>query len=1025
MEHGWQGRYIEGHELAQQHNLKFVFGTEAYWVKDRFEKDRSNCHIYIAARNENGRQAINDVLAEANITGFYAQPRLDIPLLLSLPANDVILTSACIAYWRYDDIDDITIQLANHFRKNFFLEVQYHNMELQQQKNQHILELSKKHSIPIIMGCDSHYIYPKESIERTDYVNSKGLQYPDEQGFVLDYPDGQEAYNRFAKQGVLNHNQILDAMESTEVFLEVEEYECACFNHEIKMPTLYPNLPQEQKNKKYDDMVWQSWNQYKQSIPNNEWNHYEQEIQNEIDIVHVTKHADYFLIDNAIVEQGKKNGGVLTSTGRGSAVSFATNKLIGLTDVDRIAAKVKMYPERFMSPTRILETKSIADIDLNVADRDPFLKAQKEVLGEESSYEMIAYGTLKPKAAWKMYAKSQNVDFDMANKISEQIEKYEHAQKHAPEEEKDDVDVMDYIEKAYKDTFKQSEKYLGVISHMTPHPCATLLYQGNIRKEIGLINVKGKICCVMDGKWAEEYKFLKNDWLKVSVVDVINRIYQRIGRTRHTVNELLSICTPDNPVWDIYKKGCTIGINQVEQSGTAKRVSIFAPTNISELCAFVAAIRPGFKSMYKIFESRQHFEYGIPSLDKLVQTPEMPSSFVLYQESSMSVLNYAGVMMSECYEIIKNIAKKRVQKVLKYKEQFLQGFSKILIEQENQATDIADKLAHDVWQILEDSSAYSFNASHSYCVSIDSLYGAYLKTNYPVAFYETMLRMLEEKGDKDRLNSAKEEAEDYFKIKFPPIRFRQDNRNIVGDTETNTITNSITSIKGFGGSVGEALYEVGQHRHEIFVDVLIDLDKHGIKSSKVEPLIKIDYFSEFGNSIELLRINDIFNFFKQGAAKTVKKEKVDGSPMFDILVQYSTDKNDKGKELKSYTITDMCGLLKSCERYIKSLNLPDFDLKSKMANQQDILGYIDLFTGKEEDRRKLVLTDVAPLRNGGDPWGYALFTRSVGSGKTARMTLRANLYNQMPVKKMDIIYAADVSKNKSGYWYLNKYFKLT
>ena len=38
MEHGTQGRYIEGYELAKKYNLKFLFGTEAYWVKNRKKK---------------------------------------------------------------------------------------------------------------------------------------------------------------------------------------------------------------------------------------------------------------------------------------------------------------------------------------------------------------------------------------------------------------------------------------------------------------------------------------------------------------------------------------------------------------------------------------------------------------------------------------------------------------------------------------------------------------------------------------------------------------------------------------------------------------------------------------------------------------------------------------------------------------------------------------------------------------------------------------------------------------------------
>ena len=510
-EHGWQGRYIECYELAQKYDLRFLQAAEAYWVKDRFEKDRSNCHIFLGAKNERGRRALNSALAEANITGFYGQPRLDIPLILNLPADDIWVTTACIAYWKYDDIDDITKQFRDHFGNNFYLEVQYHDEDKQRRINEHVLELSRRENIPIIMGCDSHYILPGDVADRSDFISSKGMEYPDESGFVLDYPDGETAYKRFADQGVLGGAEIDEAMRNTNVFLQVEEYDCPCFTKDIKMPTLFPELSQEERNAKYDKLVWDAWGIEKSKISPELHAHYEDEIRKEIDIVHVTKHADYFLDDHAIVKKGIENGGVLTSTGRGSAVSFYTNKLLGLTEVDRIAAKVKMYPERFMSPTRILEAKTLADEDMNVADREPFLRAQKEIMGEDSSYEMIAYGTLKPKAAWKMYARSQNVAFQVANDISDQIAKYENALKHANEDEKDDIDVLDYIEKQYRELFLESKKYQGVISHVTPHPCATLLYQGNIREEIGLINVKGELCCVMDGKWAEDYKFLKND----------------------------------------------------------------------------------------------------------------------------------------------------------------------------------------------------------------------------------------------------------------------------------------------------------------------------------------------------------------------------------------------------------------------------------------------------------------------------------------------------------------------------------
>ena len=93
VEHGWQGYYYQCYELAQKYNLKFVFGAEAYWVKDRQKeyeeidpstgeplknkdgtikthKDSSNCHILLLAKTEIGRRAINKILSEANETGY-------------------------------------------------------------------------------------------------------------------------------------------------------------------------------------------------------------------------------------------------------------------------------------------------------------------------------------------------------------------------------------------------------------------------------------------------------------------------------------------------------------------------------------------------------------------------------------------------------------------------------------------------------------------------------------------------------------------------------------------------------------------------------------------------------------------------------------------------------------------------------------------------------------------------------------------------------------------------------------------
>ena len=236
VEHGWQGYYHKAFELAKEYNLKFIFGTEAYWVKDRQKeyeehdketgeviknkdgtirtnKDKSNNHIIILAKNENGRRAINRILSDANETGYYYKPRIDLELIFSLPADDVFITTACVAFWKYEDSDEIVRRLHDYFKDNFMLEIQNHNTSRQIILNKHIKELSEKYNIPMIVGLDSHYIYPEQSVERDDILAGRNIQYDDNEiGWYMDYPDDDTVRQRFAEQGVFDAETVQKAM---------------------------------------------------------------------------------------------------------------------------------------------------------------------------------------------------------------------------------------------------------------------------------------------------------------------------------------------------------------------------------------------------------------------------------------------------------------------------------------------------------------------------------------------------------------------------------------------------------------------------------------------------------------------------------------------------------------------------------------------------------------------------------------------------------------------------------------------
>nr|WP_156736287.1 PHP domain-containing protein [Mycobacterium sp. E3298] len=880
LEHGFQGRYFQTYDLAKNNGLKFIFGTEAYWVKDRFEKDNTNSHICIFAKSEKGRRDINRILSEANISGYYYKPRIDLDLISTIDPNEVLVTSACIAFWHYEDIDKIVSDLHSYFGSNFMLEVQAHNTEPQKELHKKILQISNKRNIELIAGCDSHFIYPEQAIDRDNVLEAKGIRYEQEDGWYMDYPDGETLKKRFIEQGVLSEEQIDASIKNTMRFMDFDDYDSdkiKVFSKEIKLPTLYPELSQQERDQKYKQLLNQKWREVKVKIDPSKHQKYIEEIRKEGEVVVNTGMSDYFLIDHEIVKEAVGMGGIITSTGRGSGVSFYTNTLLGFSQVDRIASPVQLYPERFMSESRILQTKSLPDLDMNLGNPEVFIQAQNKVLGEGHSYPMIAYGTFKRKSGFKLYAKSQNLPFEIANEVSQQLEKYEADLKYAEDDEKDLIDVYDYVDEKHHNLIKESEKYTGIISDKKPHPCGHLLYQGNIKEEIGLILLKSEstkkevLAALVDGEIAEYFKFLKNDLLKVDVVKTNYDTYKRINKPIHTETELLDEIKNNEKVWKIYEDGLTVGINQVEKYSTTQKVKKYKPKNISELTAFIAAIRPSFKSMYHVFESRQPFSYGIKSFDDLIQTEEMKNSFVLYQEQTMATLAYAGFPTDETYGIIKAISKKKPDVVKPLKDRFLKGFSEKIIERENRSLDEALEMSEQVWKIIEDSSGYGFNASHAYSYALDSVYCAYLKSHHTIYFYETLLRHFSAKKNKEKVSALKEEMQRGFGILDGGFKFGYDNRMFVANEDENKIYSDLSSIKYMNVKVAEELYELGKKSYDSFVDLLVDIEENtSINTRQLDILVKINYFSKFGGNNELLKIVELFSTGKETYKKTHK-----------------------------------------------------------------------------------------------------------------------------------------------------------
>ncbi len=82
VEHGYAGNVFEYYDVAEKYGLKLVFGVEFYYVDDRHDKDRSNSHLLMFAKTNEGKRQLTKLISESNLTGYYHKPRIDKELVL-------------------------------------------------------------------------------------------------------------------------------------------------------------------------------------------------------------------------------------------------------------------------------------------------------------------------------------------------------------------------------------------------------------------------------------------------------------------------------------------------------------------------------------------------------------------------------------------------------------------------------------------------------------------------------------------------------------------------------------------------------------------------------------------------------------------------------------------------------------------------------------------------------------------------------------------------------------------------------
>jgi len=466
-QHGTFGDIFEAFDLCQHNNLRCLPGLEGYIVVDNNPelKDKSNYHIMILPITDKARKKCNYYNSLAHMQGFYYKPRWSLDYLMQFTSDELYITTACCAGLLHDEesIEKILMPLIQHFGDHVLLEVQNHQFDIQRDINKKAIALANSIGLKLCAANDSHYIYPWQSKERHDLmVGKRQLEgKPDaifvaEDEFVLDYPDYDTFFKRFEQQGILTEDQIETAIANTLIFDDIEEVQ---LDYEIKMPNIYPDIPLNDRMKMLEDMVWKKFEETKriEHIPESEIPRYIDGINYELQIIKDTNEVihtcDYFLFNTKNVDLAvNKYHGILTRGGRGSCASFYTNKLLGMTQLDRFQINLPIFPDRFASTARLIDNRALPDIDFNCEAQEPFVKASKELLGENGCYPMVAYTTMQEGEAFRNVCRSHGLQFDEFNDVAKNLDQYRE-------------------DKKWKPLIEEAEHYVGTIVSASVHPC--------------------------------------------------------------------------------------------------------------------------------------------------------------------------------------------------------------------------------------------------------------------------------------------------------------------------------------------------------------------------------------------------------------------------------------------------------------------------------------------------------------------------------------------------------------------------
>ena len=890
-DHGTMSGTVEFYKAAQGAGIKSVIGMEAYVAsRTRFDrdpqKDKARYHLTILASNDAGYKNLMLLSSKANLEGMYYKPRIDHGLIEELNEGLIILSGCAsselgenLRIDNYEEAKKVASWYKGIFGDRYYLELQDHGhvdyptqWDVQAKINGYLERLSKELDIPMVVTSDGHYLtHDDQASHEILLCVGTGAFLSDEKrmslkDFELHVTNPNDIIGRWGK----THPE---AVKNTRAIADRCNVELALGG--ILIPT-FPT-PEGHNEKTYlDDLVFRglAWRygdllqpetlelsveQARTHIPEKVL----ERVDYELGVIDRMGFNGYFLIVQDFINWGKDQG-IVFGPGRGSAAGSIVAYSLRITELDPL--KYDLLFERFLNPDRI----SMPDVDIDIQDtrRDEVIAYCTEKYGSARVANIVTFGKMAARAAVRDVARVLQVPYAESDRLAKLIPPPVQG-RHIPLSVSviEDPDLKHEYDTnpTVKTVLDYAMRLEGTIRSHGVHAAGVVIAPDDIVKFAPVeMSQKGVVATQYPMGPVEELGLLKMDFLGLSNLSILNNAIRIIKKAYKVDIDLNTIPLDDVKTYELFQRGDTTGVFQLESAGMKRYLRELKPTVFEDIIAMVALYRPGPMQFIDSFIKRKHGEEKISYLHpKMENGLKETYGIMVYQEQFMQISkDFAGFTGGQADTLRKAVGKKNIDLMRKVKADFVQG-----------AVDFSGadpKLAELFWAQLEEFANYCFNKSHAACYGLISYWTAYLKAHFPDAFMAAL--MTSDRDDIERLAIEINECKHMgIKVLSPDVNESFVEFAVVPGK--NQIRFGMAAIKGVGvGAVEEILRARVDGKFLTVEDFAKRVSTSRFNKKSWDSLIKTGGFDAFNDRSDLL-----FNLETiQGFASKVQKEALSG-----------------------------------------------------------------------------------------------------------------------------------------------------